>query len=82
MVQDQILTKPRSALDLIIFLSLQGLGVLCVAPQGCTYSNGVANCDFKHWAPPLLDQTFGGPVRDLSLNNISGTIPDGVKFIS
>ena len=46
------------------------------APQGCTYNNGAAVCDFRMWIPPLLDINFGPePLFWLELTYINGSIP-------
>ena len=53
-----------------------------VAPQGCSYANSRADCDFLEWVPPLLDEDFKPePFYHFSLININGTIPAGVKFL-
>ena len=49
--------------------------------HGCKYNKGVVYCDFLIWSPPLMDYEFGPePVKSLSVFNISGNIPTGVKF--
>lgn len=51
-----------------------------MAPQGCSYENGRADCDFLEWVPPLFDEDFKPePFLHFSLININGTIPAGVK---
>ena len=72
----------RSLLHLILLQSLQAWNIFCFAPQGCSYTNELANCDFELWAPPLLDKDFGpDPPYELSLRKIHGAIPAEVIFL-
>ena len=64
---------------LIILLSVQKWTICGLTPPGCLHSSEIATCDFRLWTPPLLDRDFGLPVHDMRLNNINGTIPDGVR---
>lgn len=69
-------------LQIIIIIQLlpfstQGWGNL----NECKYNNGFVECDFQRWSPPLMDYEFGPePVRFLTVFNITGKIPAGVKF--
>ena len=72
----------RSLLHLILLQSLQAWNIFCVAPQGCSYTNGSAYCDFERWTPPLLDKDFTpDQAYELRLGKINGAIPAGVIFL-
>ena len=73
-----------SVLSLIAYLPLfwntRGQNNSSNAPQGGSYENRKAVCDFQHWMPPLLDKDFIEPVHHLTLENINGTIPAGLSI--
>ena len=74
---DKFLNKKisRSILPLITFLSLPELNSFNFAPQGCSFTDGSARCNFRQWTPPLLDDSFGPePLYRLPLYNLNGTI--------
>ena len=75
-----ILCEPLSKLHLIIYLSMQGWCIFGFAPQGCSFSDGEAQCNFQQWKPPLLDDDFGPePLHKLELNRINADIPASVR---
>ena len=72
----------QSSLSITVLLALSNnIYGQNVAPQGCSYDNGRADCDFLEWVPPILDEDFKPePFHHFSLININGTIPAGVKL--
>ena len=77
------ITKCKIVRSILLFtlLSIEGWHVLGFAPQGCSFSNGVAKCHFQQWSPPLQDSDFGpGAVHGLTLEGINGIIPVGVSL--
>ena len=62
-----------------IYFVLLVLDLICLvagkAPTGCTFSNGIATCDFARWDPPLQDRNFEpGDVCCIVLENVAGDI--------
>ena len=75
---------PHLVLPSIVLLALSTIKKVqnsSFAPQGCTYNNRAAVCDFRIWNPPLLDINFGPePLFWLELTHINGSIPAQVMF--
>ena len=76
-------------LSIIILLSIShethGENMSYIPPQGCSYDSRLDawSCQFDLWTPPLKDEDFNpGPLQHLSLTNINGQIPGGVKLFS
>ena len=74
-------------LSIIILLSIShethGENMSYIPPQGCSYDSRLDawSCQFDQWTPPLKDEDFNpGPLQHLSLTNINGRIPGGVKL--